>query len=226
MRFLWKRGPEFEVRWSVGGVMTNPARLILQDCPEEGLKVIWETHRNDEKVHNWVNKLVGLKKAVPGWTNLKTFATEKGWDGVTGGNIGRDENIARRLSLASTTTEEVNGVELKKLCTVRDHNWENCDKPTYAKNGCLIGKRCYKCNDVFMDRKRECKVGPTGEKEYESDVGKLFLTGRHWVQYCTTCQVALCYKCHLPFLKQQGLDLDSNKKRSPRKQLNSTVVRG
>jgi hypothetical protein len=79
------------------------------------------------------------------------------------------------------------------LCKYRDHNWENCDRPEYAKKGRLTGRKCQECKGRFMDRKIE---------KGENEAGKCFVTGRHAAQYCTRCKVCYCHKCFENYVVQ------------------------
>ena len=152
----------------------------------------------------WVNGLDEIKK-IKGWKSLEAFAAEKRWVGarkLPPAPAPEPEPEPPKKKQRLTTDpidpkqqQQGDPIDPKQqqptdpidpICKYRDHNWENCDKPDYAKNGVLKSRNCRKCKGKFMDRKKRMD---------ESETNNCFVTRKEAAQYCTRCKVSFCHPC-------------------------------
>jgi hypothetical protein len=54
---------------------------VLKDWPEEAMVYLWNNHRNDIRVRDWINKSRILKK-LEGFVDIETFAQKLNLDGA------------------------------------------------------------------------------------------------------------------------------------------------
>ena len=79
--FVWGR-KRFRVRWSKRKKPTEEdAVAVIQDWPEEALRVIWDRFRGNPRVMDWVDGLEVLREVVEGWRDIETYAFVHGWEG-------------------------------------------------------------------------------------------------------------------------------------------------
>jgi hypothetical protein len=62
-KFFWsKRAPTFQERWSKKGILREQAIPVLLDRPYEALKLVWENHRKNLEILEWINSLEEMCK--------------------------------------------------------------------------------------------------------------------------------------------------------------------
>ena len=209
-KFNWKE-KTFKNTWTGNGTVTNDSYdLVLQDYPEEALKVIWDQHKNNMQVREWINGVGGLY--VEKWLDIEDYARVRRWVGclnvaiaakttittIAGGKpvdklVEADkvidaavedknmEKVAAGIVALSSPTKK------KQDVCVGFHHWEGCNNGSYVTKGCLAGKRCHGCNAEFRGTRK-----PTIEEEL---VGGYWPSGRDVCYHCVWCKIAYCSPC-------------------------------
>jgi hypothetical protein len=122
IKFFWsKRAPTFQVRWSKKGILLEQAIPVLLDCPYEALKLVWESHRKNLEILEWINSLEEMLEAVEGWNDIESCAFHNGWKGSF-----KVPNAASAVVTVTKKPKEGRAVVVDKRKTK--------EKPALAKN--------------------------------------------------------------------------------------------
>ena len=81
LQFFWP-DKEVLVKWEKSGEKREPATCVIEDMPEETLSVVWRDWKGNLDVVEWVNGLTEVRKAVPGWRDIESYALERQWEGA------------------------------------------------------------------------------------------------------------------------------------------------
>ena len=105
LSFVWpKHNPvngrkKFKIRWiNTGEEAMGAAMQVMSDMPHEAVKVIWEGHKNNGDVREWVDKAAG--KFIKQWSSIVQYAREMEWAAPT---TTTDTAAATTTTTTSTT---------------------------------------------------------------------------------------------------------------------------
>ena len=206
VKFVW-REKAFQIKWSNNSMISlDNAMLVLQDEPEEALRVIWEGYHNNLRVREWINSVAG--RFVDGWVDIEQYARERDWRGAI--------YVAAAAAAACETSIRENGqsqqakppphtpqhntqpntqentpphIPKKHQKCQGFHHWEACNKTSYVVTGCLKGKSCHVCNVEFKGT-IQLNKGKTNDKK-----DGYWPTSKEPVYHCVRCRIAYCTPC-------------------------------
>ena len=123
-KFVWKKRA-FVVKWRKSEVPTTEgASGVIADCPEETLRMIWESSRTNVRIADWINRLDGMVDVIERWDGgewhgIERLASRMGWEGafqvpVVAAANGADGNEASRVVANGATANEAGRVVARK----------------------------------------------------------------------------------------------------------------
>jgi hypothetical protein len=83
-----KKEGYFDVRWRLDPETDDAgdAPGVMKDAPLLALRFIWEKHRRDKKIMEYIDSsarlTLGGGKVIPRWSGIESFAREQGWEGA------------------------------------------------------------------------------------------------------------------------------------------------